>query len=58
MVSRPNLQNDICNGTLLSREKYMYDLTNLKYLDCREEPHGPMTREQIDIWTDAISKKE
>jgi hypothetical protein len=58
MVSRPNLQNDICYGTLVSREQYLYDLTHLKYRDGREEPHGPMTREQIDIWTDAISKKE
>lgn len=53
-VSRPNLQNDVCYGTLLSREQYLHDLERLKYRDAREEPYGPMTREQIAIWTAAI----
>ena len=56
-VSRPNLQNDVCYGTLLSREQYLHDLHQLKYRDGREEPEGPMTREQIDIWTRAIGDK-
>jgi len=54
-VSRPNLQNDVCYGTLLSREQYLHDIDRWKYRDGREEPFGPMTREQIEIWTDAIS---
>ena len=53
-VSRPNLQNDVCYGTLLSREQYLHDLEQLKYRDGREEPEGPMSREQIEIWTAAI----
>lgn len=53
-VSRPNLQSDVCYGTMLSREQYMFDVERLKYRDAREEPHGPMTREQIEIWTKAI----
>lgn len=53
-VSRPNPQNDVCYGTLLSREQYQHDLALWKYRDGREEPYGPMTREQIDIWTRAI----
>jgi len=56
-VSRPNLQNDVCYGTLLSREQYLHDLHQLKYRDGREEPEGPMTREQIAIWTRAIDGK-
>jgi hypothetical protein len=56
-VSRPNLQNDICYGTLLSREQYLHDLRQLKYRDSREEPEGQMTREQIEIWTKAIDAK-
>jgi putative nucleotidyltransferase-like protein len=56
-VSRPNLQNDICYGTMLSREQYVHDVEHWKYRDSREEPGGPMTREQIDIWTAAIDKK-
>jgi len=54
-VSRPNLQSDVCYGTLLSREQYLHDLDHLKYLDARAEPTGLMSREQIDIWTDAIA---
>src|ERR1700712_1230959 len=53
-VSRANLQNDVCYGTMLSREQYLHDVVHWKYRDAREEPTGPMTREQIDIWTAAI----
>jgi hypothetical protein len=55
-VSRPNLQSDVCYGTLLSREQYLHDIDRWKYRDGREVPDGPMTREQIDIWTKAIGK--
>ncbi len=54
-VSRPNLQSDVCYGTLLSREQYLHDLEHWKYRDSREQPEGPMTPEQIAIWTAAIS---
>ena len=54
-VSRPNLQNDVCYGTLLSREQYLHDLHTLKYKDGRAEPHGTMTAEQLEIWTAAIA---
>jgi hypothetical protein len=56
-VSRPNLQNDICYGPLVSREQYLHDIHHWKYRDGREQPEGPMTHEQIEIWTDAIGKK-
>lgn len=55
-VSRPNLQSDVCYGTLLSREQYLFDLQAWKYRDAREEPTGPMTREEIEIWSAAIKK--
>jgi hypothetical protein len=55
-VSRPNLQNDVCYGPLLSREQYLHDLEHWKYRDGREEPFGGMSREHIAIWTDAIGK--
>jgi len=57
-VSRPNLQNDVCYGTLLSREQYLHDLEHLKYHDARMEPLGPMTRDQLEIWTRAINGEE
>ncbi len=56
-VSRPNLQNDVCYGTLLSREQYLHDLDRWKYHDGRKEPHGTMTEEQLRIWTEAIPRK-
>jgi len=55
-VSRPNLQNDVCYGTLLSREQYLHDVRAWNYRDGREQPQGLMTREQIDIWTNAIDE--
>jgi hypothetical protein len=57
-VSRPNLQNDVCYGTLLSREQYLHDLERLHYRDGRETPRGPMTPEEIAIWTAAINKRD
>jgi hypothetical protein len=54
--SRPNLQSDICYGTLLSREQYLHDVTSFKYRDGRKEPNGPMSDVEIDIWTSAIGK--
>jgi hypothetical protein len=56
-VSRPNLQSDVCYGTLLSREQYLHDITNLKYHDARAEPYGPMTLEQIQVWTAGIAQR-
>ena len=56
-ASRPNLQNDVCYGTLLSREQYLHDLHAWKYRDAREAPAGPMTPEEIRIWTEAIEEK-
>jgi hypothetical protein len=58
MVSRPNLQNDVCYGTLLSREQYLHDLRHLKYRDSREVPEGQMTPRQIEIWTEAIDERK
>jgi hypothetical protein len=56
-VSRPNVQSDVCYGTLLSREQYLHDIERWKYRDGREQPDGPMTREHVEIWTAAIDKK-
>jgi hypothetical protein len=48
--------NRTCNGTLLSREQYLHDLSELGYRDGRIEPDGRMTREEADIWTAAIAE--
>jgi hypothetical protein len=46
----------VCNGTLLSREQYLVDL-QAGYRDGRLQPNGPMTQEEIDLWTAAIGEK-
>jgi hypothetical protein len=40
----------------MSREQYLHDISHLKYRDSREGPCGPMSKEQIEIWTAAIEK--
>ena len=35
----------------------LYDVERWKYRDGREQPYGPMTREQIEIWTAAIDNR-
>jgi hypothetical protein len=44
-------------GTLLSREQYLYDLAVWGYSDPRLLPGGPMTAEEIASWTQAIEGK-
>jgi hypothetical protein len=46
--------NRLCYGTYLSREQYLTDVQEHGYRDPRIEPQGPMTQEEIDIWTAAI----
>lgn len=45
-----------CCGTLLSREQYLFDIEQRGYRDGRLQPDGPMSAEEIAIWTDAIGK--
>jgi hypothetical protein len=46
----------VCHGTVLSREQYLFDVTELGYADARVEPNGNMTPEEAKIWTDAIER--
>jgi hypothetical protein len=46
----------VCNGTLLSREQYAFDLDALRYDDARVKPRGHLTPDEIDIWTAAIEE--
>jgi len=43
----------VCNGTLLSREQYMADITK-GYVDARI---GPMTEDEVRAWTEAIGRR-
>jgi hypothetical protein len=42
----------VCLGTLLSRSQYLPDLDR-GYRDARLRPLGPMSAEEIGVWTDA-----
>jgi hypothetical protein len=44
----------VCNGTLLSRQQYLLDVTERGYVDGRLEPRGEMTAAAIAHWTAAI----
>jgi hypothetical protein len=48
--------NRVCFGTLLSREQYLSDLDRHGYLDARVAPHGSLTPEEVQTWTEAIEK--
>jgi hypothetical protein len=49
---------EVCCGTLLSREQYLVDLRERGYADARVKPWGPIAKEDIRRWTDAIGKHD
>jgi hypothetical protein len=53
----PEPDNRVCQGTLLSRQQYLFDIDQLGYADARLRPHGAMTPEQAEIWTKAIGTR-
>ena len=54
---RPEPDNHVCLGTLLSREQFLFDVDQLGYIDARLQPYGAMTPEQAEIWTRAIETR-
>jgi len=48
---------NVCAGTLLSREQYLHDVERLGYVDGRLTPASTMTAEDVESWTDAIPAK-
>jgi hypothetical protein len=44
-------------GTLLSREQYLFDMASWGYPDPRLLPESSMTADQIALWTQAIEPK-
>jgi hypothetical protein len=47
----------LCQGTILSRQQYLPDVTEWGYDDGRLAPRGNMTPEEIADWTAAIGTK-
>ena len=50
-------ENNVCFGTLLSREQYLPDLERHRYLDARVNPYGSLTPDEVRTWTEAIEKQ-
>ncbi|MGQ0645231.1 MAG: hypothetical protein ACT4O3_07035 [Elusimicrobiota bacterium] len=48
----------LCRGTFLSRAQYRVDVERWGYRDARLSPGGPMSREDVDRWTDAAEREE
>lgn len=51
-------QDNLCLGTLLSREQYLMDIRDGSCQDARLVPFGNMTPKDTAVWTDAIRDKE
>lgn len=54
MRTPPGPQDNVCAGTLLSREQYLHDVQRLGYVDGRLTRASSMTPEDVAVWTDAI----
>jgi len=52
----PPPQTGACNGTLLSREQYLFDIEQGGALDARVAPLGAMTLDEVATWTNAIPR--
>lgn len=49
---------NVCAGTLLSREQYLYDVATQGYVDGRLTPVSTMTERDVATWTAAIREKK
>lgn len=57
-TATPSPEQDICGGTLLSRQQYLNDIQRWGYRDARLPPYGNMSQRDTEQWTQAIDKKE
>ena len=48
-----NSSERLCRGTVLSRSQYLVDIERWGYRDARMQPIGPMSPEELEIWTQA-----
>jgi hypothetical protein len=53
-MSAPAPSDRVCNGTVLSRQQYLFDVERLGYRDVRTLAENPMTDDQIATWTAGI----
>jgi len=55
-IRQPSSKEQVCLGTLLSREQYLTDVGEWGLADGRLSPRGQMTCEDVKRWTAAIEK--
>jgi hypothetical protein len=48
----------VCRGTLVSREQYLVDIDERGYEDARLAPWGPISEDDVALWTDAIGQEK
>jgi len=54
-LSETPVDEKICNGTIISRQQYITDVTDRDYHDARLKPLGNMTEQEIAEWTAGIA---
>jgi hypothetical protein len=52
------VRDDVCRGTLVSREQYLHDVQRQGYVDGRLPPSGTMRAADIEAWTQAIEESK
>ena len=57
-MTAPADDQPLCQGTLLSRTQYLYDIENWGYIDARLRPPSMMTPENIERWTQKALQKD
>lgn len=53
---QPDSRENLCYGTIISRQQYLTDVQSGAYRDARLVPHGTMSAEEIALWTAGIEK--
>ena len=53
----PKSGERLCRGTILSRSQYLVDVERWGYRDARLQPVGPMSAEELEIWTQAAEEE-
>jgi predicted nucleotidyltransferase len=54
----PASSQNVCAGTLLSREQFLHDVEHLGYVDGRLTPASGMTAEDVAVWTEDIQARK
>jgi hypothetical protein len=56
-LERAAPDEQVCQGTMLSRAQYRIDIQQWGYRDPRQSPEGTMSSDEIALWTAAIDEE-